>query len=79
MRFGSTHCSVLFTTDTLWASPCVPPGSYPPSRSREIATLAHMAPIVPWVLPKVRSVLRAQKVKDAGHTHDPTSTSARSV
>ncbi len=49
----------------------LPPRSYPLSKSREIATLAHMAPLAPWVLPRVCAVLRAQKAKDAGHTHEP--------
>jgi ribosomal protein S18 acetylase RimI-like enzyme len=49
----------------------LPAGAYPLSRAREIATLAYMAPIVPWVLRKVPGVLRAQEAKDAGHPHEP--------
>ena len=41
------------------------------SLGREFGVLAHIAPIVPWVLTRVPAVLRAQKAKDAGHTHEP--------
>jgi ribosomal protein S18 acetylase RimI-like enzyme len=49
----------------------LPPGAYPLSWRRELAVLTHMAPIAPRVLPRVPAVLRAQKAKDAGHTHEP--------
>ena len=64
--FGAYHNGNL-----VGVSAWLPPNAYPPSRSREIAALAHLAPLVPWVLTRVPAVLRAQKAKDAGHTHDP--------
>jgi GNAT superfamily N-acetyltransferase len=64
--FGAYHDGKL-----VGVSAWLPPASYPLSRSRELAVLAHMAPIVPLVLSRVPAVLRAQTAKDAGHTHEP--------
>jgi GNAT superfamily N-acetyltransferase len=64
--FGAYHEGNL-----VGVSAWLPPATYPLSLGREIAVLTHMAPIVPWVLAKAPAVLRAQKAKDAGHTHEP--------
>jgi ribosomal protein S18 acetylase RimI-like enzyme len=69
-RFG-TFIGAYQDRELLGVSAWLPPGTYPLSRRREYAVLAHLAPTVPWVLTKVREVMRAQAAKDAGHTHSP--------
>ena len=46
-------------------------GIYPESLRRRIDLVLHVLPVLPFVLPVVPQVLRSQKVKSAGHTHEP--------
>jgi GNAT superfamily N-acetyltransferase len=70
LRFGTLFGA--YDSGTLaGVSAWLPPGAFPASRRREVALLGHMLPIVPWALPIVPEVLRSQKAKDAGHTHEP--------
>jgi len=64
--FGAFHGDVLSGVSA-W----LPPGAYPISRRREIAGLAYLSPVVPWVIARLPEVLRSQRAKNAGHTHEP--------
>lgn len=56
----------------------LPPRSYPLSKSREIATLAHMAPLAPWVLPAFAPYCELKRRRMRATRTNRTSISARS-
>ena len=64
--FGAYHKGEL-----VGVSAWLPPGAYPASTARQVASIAPMLPIVPWALSITPEVLRSQAAKDAGHTHEP--------
>jgi GNAT superfamily N-acetyltransferase len=70
LRFD-TVIGAFHNGDLIGVSAWLPPGAFPLSRRREMATLVHLAPIVPWVLSRVSEVRRSQKAKDAGHSREP--------
>jgi GNAT superfamily N-acetyltransferase len=70
LRFG-TLFGAFHNGELAGVSAWLPPGAFPASTRREVASLAYMLPIVPWVLGIVPEVRRSQSAKDAGHTHTP--------
>jgi GNAT superfamily N-acetyltransferase len=64
--FGAFHDNAL-----VGVSAWLPPGGYPESIPRRMGLLLHVLPVLPFVVPVVPEVLRSQKAKTAGHTHEP--------
>ena len=67
------HClfGVFHNGGLVGVSAWLPPGAYPLSRYRWMASLAHVLPIAPWALTIAPEVVRSQAAKEAGHTHEP--------
>jgi hypothetical protein len=70
IRFG-TLFGAFHDDGLVGVSAWLPPAAYPESRPRRIGVALHALPVLPSVLPLVPEVLRSQKAKTAGHTHEP--------
>ncbi len=70
IRFG-TLFGAIHDDSLVGVSAWLPPEGYPESLARRVGLVLHVLPVLPLVLAVVPEVLRSQKVKSAGHTHEP--------